>query len=130
MYDKAWRIALSYRYTRGSLLVVDDLTMPENSSPWFWKRFFEANPWGKHHGGCTFVKDRMDEDLFSAIAEFQDHCKRKPWTKSCEITPEIFPDHHPRLPTLKECISLDWICGMYYIICLQKDWSISRLFVI
>ncbi|KAF4987057.1 hypothetical protein F66182_16778 [Fusarium sp. NRRL 66182] len=73
MYDKAWRIALSYRYTRGSLLVVDNIAMPENSSPWFWKRFFEATPWGKHHGGCTFVKDRMDEDLFSAIAEFHQH---------------------------------------------------------
>jgi large subunit ribosomal protein L4 len=73
MYDKAWRIALSYRYTRGQLMVVDNLEMPENSSPWFWKRFFEVNLWGKRHGGCTFVKDRMDEDLFSAIAEFNDH---------------------------------------------------------
>lgn len=75
MYDKAWRTALSYRYSRGQLMVVDKIQMPENSSPWFWKGFFNVNMWGKGNGGCTFVTDQMDDDLFSAVTEFHQHAR-------------------------------------------------------
>lgn len=67
IYDKAWRIALSYRYSRGELMVVDNMTMPENSSPWFWRNFFRENPWGKANGNCTFVADEVDDNLFSTL---------------------------------------------------------------
>lgn len=71
IYDKAWRTALSYRYINGQLMVVDDIRMPENSSPHFWKNFFKVNAWGK----CTFVTDQVDDDLFSAVYEFEQQAR-------------------------------------------------------
>lgn len=70
VYDQAWRIALSYRYSCGQLIVVDDkMSLPEDASPWFMKHFFQAHRWGRNHGRSTLITDVVDDDLFAAIQE-------------------------------------------------------------
>ncbi|KAH8705398.1 50S ribosomal protein L4 [Talaromyces proteolyticus] len=75
IYDKAWRTALSYRYNCGHIMVVDRIQMPRDASPWFWKTFFEANPWGKGKGRCTLITDEMDKELFRAVNEVEEHAR-------------------------------------------------------
>jgi hypothetical protein len=58
MYHKAWRMALSYRYKRGQLVVVDDLGVPidlkkEDREYWL-KWALDGLGWGRHAGGHNF----------------------------------------------------------------------------
>lgn len=71
MYDKAWRIALSYRYSRGELFIIDnDISIPQDASPHLIHRIFENNYWRKRGtGGATLITERADEKLFSTVHE-------------------------------------------------------------
>lgn len=42
VYDLAWRTALSYRYRRGQLFLVDQLDDLESSQDWYLKQVFRA----------------------------------------------------------------------------------------
>lgn len=71
MYDKAWRIALSYRYSRGELIIIDkDISIPESATPHLIKRIMERNHWHrKGSGGATLITDHEDEKLFTTVRE-------------------------------------------------------------
>ena len=67
IYDLAWRIALSYRYRRGELLVVqkvEDLEMEE--SRWI-EKIMEWNHLGKGDGRSVIVTRRVMPKLFEAL---------------------------------------------------------------
>jgi large subunit ribosomal protein L4 len=75
IYDKAWRTALSYRYGRGQLMVVDSIRLPRNASPWFWKNFFHINRWGKGNGRCTFITEQMSHSLFHSLEPWENDAR-------------------------------------------------------
>ncbi|KAL6721826.1 54S ribosomal protein yml6, mitochondrial [Lecanora helva] len=67
IYDLAWRTALSYRYRRGELIVVQkvqDIEMEE--SRWI-ERIMEWNHWGKEDGRSMLVTRRVMPKLFEAL---------------------------------------------------------------
>lgn len=55
VYDLAWRTALSYRYRRGQLLVVDKMSNPHTAAPYYMKQIFDANGWGNKHSRSLLV---------------------------------------------------------------------------
>ena len=59
IYDRAWRIALSYRYRLGQLVVVDGpITLQETQTARFIQKFFESNKWDR----SLLVTEAVDVD--------------------------------------------------------------------
>jgi large subunit ribosomal protein L4 len=67
IYDIAWRTALSYRYRRGQLIIIEDGKDLECSAPSYVKEVFEHNHWGKADGRSTIVTSEYRENLFEAL---------------------------------------------------------------
>jgi large subunit ribosomal protein L4 len=64
VYDKAWRTALSYRYKKGELVIIDDqIGLPMGASANFLANLFETNQWGKGFGRSLLVTKQLDEDI-------------------------------------------------------------------
>ncbi|MCJ1433211.1 54S ribosomal protein, mitochondrial [Xylographa pallens] len=68
MYDLAWRTALSYRYRRGELILVEDGVDIEMNEPRWIKQIMERNHWGNADGRSLIVTQGVRENLFQAIA--------------------------------------------------------------
>ncbi|KAF1986472.1 ribosomal protein L4 [Aulographum hederae CBS 113979] len=70
-YDLAWRTALSYRFRRGELLLVEDGKDLGQANPWLLREVLSQNSLGRGHGRCLFVSssEKQDQNLFSAFAE-------------------------------------------------------------
>lgn len=76
IYDKAWRIALSYRFRRGQLIIVDGkISIPVDATPYLIKNIFKRNAWGHEHGRSTLITDKKDDDLFATVREVSEHVK-------------------------------------------------------
>lgn len=74
LYDQAWRIALSYRYRRGQMIIVDnEIALPEEATPYFFREFFLANRWGQKFGRSTLITSSKDEALYAAVKEVGHH---------------------------------------------------------
>jgi large subunit ribosomal protein L4 len=74
VYDLAWRTALSYRYRRGQLIIVDDnIGIPRGSSPYLLQEIFATHSWGKKHGRSLLITEIKKERLFKAMAEVGEH---------------------------------------------------------
>ncbi|KAK2749473.1 54S ribosomal protein, mitochondrial [Myotisia sp. PD_48] len=70
IYDKAWRTALSYRYQRGQLIVVNDnIVMPRGSSVHLLKDIIDTHGWGKDFGRSSLITEVKKERLIKAAAE-------------------------------------------------------------
>ena len=75
VYDKAWRMALSYRYARGELLVVKEgeLEFRGISEPRWAKTVWEGHGWGKREGNVKgegrvlCVTSEKRKNLFAAM---------------------------------------------------------------
>ena len=68
LYDQAWRMALSYRYRRGELIVVEDGVEIERNEPRWIKQIMEKNHWGNANGRSLIVTQDLRPNLFEAIA--------------------------------------------------------------
>lgn len=75
IYDKAWRTALSYRFSRGQLFIVDRLSVPEESTPYLMADIFKKNHWGGGHGGSTLITNNVDEELVDRVGKIGKHAK-------------------------------------------------------
>ena len=76
IYDKAWRIALSYRYKRGQLIIIDNnIYIPSKASPFLIKNIFRANQWGQTSGRSTLITESTNEHLFSTVEKVGEHAK-------------------------------------------------------
>ncbi|KKZ60938.1 hypothetical protein EMCG_04411 [[Emmonsia] crescens] len=76
IYDLAWRTALSYRYRRGQLIIVNDnITFPREVSPYWLTDVFEKNQWGKGFGRSLMITEVKKERLFKAVAEIGQHAR-------------------------------------------------------
>jgi len=67
MYDLAWRTALSYRYTKGELIIVEDGMDIEYPETRFIKQIFESNQWGNPNGRSLLVAASLRKNLFRAL---------------------------------------------------------------
>lgn len=57
IYNLAWRTALSYRYKKGELLVLEDkISLPEDCSARWLNNFFVNHGWGKGNGRTLVVR--------------------------------------------------------------------------
>ncbi|PNS18213.1 50S ribosomal protein L4 [Sphaceloma murrayae] len=72
IYDIAWRTALSYRYRRGELIVLDGEAEIERKGPgsarWV-SEMLQWNGWGKESGGSLIVTEHKRKNLWDAIRE-------------------------------------------------------------
>lgn len=74
VYDLAWRTALSYRYRRGELIVLDNkVSIRGENGPRFLNDVFEGNQWGSGFGRSTLVTSTYRPPLFQAMEEFKRH---------------------------------------------------------
>ncbi|KAF2710166.1 ribosomal protein L4 [Pleomassaria siparia CBS 279.74] len=55
VYDLAWRTALSYRYRKGELVIVDNAMEIESPSPKLLNDIFESHPWGNSSGRSLLI---------------------------------------------------------------------------
>jgi len=69
MYDLAWRTALSYRYKKGELLIVEDGMEIEYPKTRYIKQVFEDNQWGNPNGRSLLVAASLRENLFQALKD-------------------------------------------------------------
>ena len=69
IYDLAWRTALSYRYSRGELIIVEDGMNIEYAKARFVKQIFEKNAWGKPDGRSLVVTASVRKNLFKALSD-------------------------------------------------------------
>ncbi|KAI9928178.1 hypothetical protein ASPWEDRAFT_170825 [Aspergillus wentii DTO 134E9] len=76
IYDQAWRTALSYRYKRGQLIIIDnEISIPDDATPHLIQELFKTNNWGQEFGRSTLITERENEALFSAVQEVGKHAK-------------------------------------------------------
>lgn len=85
IYDLAWRTALSYRYKKGELIVIDgDMMMARKQTARWFNNFFEAHNWGKGNGrsmviiGVSRRKHLLREKkakLLEAVQEVGEHAE-------------------------------------------------------
>ncbi|KAJ5697528.1 50S ribosomal protein L4 [Penicillium malachiteum] len=70
VYDQAWRTALSYRYSRGELIVIDNkISLPEGSTPYLMENILKANGWSTKHGRSTFITEIVNKELFEKVSK-------------------------------------------------------------
>ena len=67
IYDLAWRTALSYRYRRGELIVVQKITDIEDEDPRVMGNIMQTNHWGKPDGRSLIVSRRVMPKLFRSL---------------------------------------------------------------
>lgn len=78
VYHQAWRIALSYRFKRGELIVIDEkIALPFRSSPLLLQDILRENGWSKKNGRSTFITEKIDTNLFDTFKEFHRHLSIK-----------------------------------------------------
>ncbi|KAF9894483.1 54S ribosomal protein, mitochondrial [Aspergillus nanangensis] len=76
IYDQAWRIALSYRYKRGQLIILDNtISVPEDATPHLIQEIFKVNCWGREHGRSTLITTQINEGLFDTVRQVGEHAK-------------------------------------------------------
>jgi large subunit ribosomal protein L4 len=73
IYDLAWRTALSYRYRRGQLLVIDNKVSIDRyvNGPRLLTNIFEGNEWSNQFGRSTLVTSVRRERLYRSMDEIR-----------------------------------------------------------
>ncbi|MCJ1461945.1 54S ribosomal protein, mitochondrial [Pseudocyphellaria aurata] len=68
VYDLAWRTALSYRYRRGELIVIENNADIEMAEPRWITKIMEWNHWGNADGRSLIITRKRKHNLFEAMA--------------------------------------------------------------
>lgn len=76
VYDLAWRTALSYRFRRGELIIVDNALELESPSPSLLRLVFDRNKWGQRYGQSLLVT-LQERPL---LARAMDEAPKEGWT--------------------------------------------------
>ncbi|KAJ5939060.1 50S ribosomal protein L4 [Penicillium verhagenii] len=70
VYDQAWRTALSYRFSRGELIVIDNtISLPRDSTPHLLQNILLQNGWSTKKGRSTFITEKVNEELFDKVSK-------------------------------------------------------------
>lgn len=76
VYDIAWRTALSFRYRRGDLIIVDEFKNPKTSAPHWMEQIFEQNGLGNTDKRSLLVaaqRDSRNKKLFEGVQSAGQH---------------------------------------------------------
>ena len=74
VYDLAFRTALSYRYKKGELVVLDnEINIEGEQGGRYLNNVFEGNRWGREHGRSLLVTESSPETLFEAMRTIGEH---------------------------------------------------------
>lgn len=74
IYDQAWRTALSYRYQRGQLIVVENnLSLNPESSSQLLQQILEQNGWDSKNGRSTFITAGWNETMAAQVERLHRH---------------------------------------------------------
>jgi large subunit ribosomal protein L4 len=74
VYDLAWRTALSYRYKKGELIILDNkIILPRHTGGRLLSNIFEGNQWGKSNGRSLLVTEDHRERLFREMEDVGEH---------------------------------------------------------
>ena len=73
IYDLAWRTALSYRYMRGELIIVNKGVDIEIDEPKWIRQIMVRNHWGRVDGRSLIVTEDQRSNLFTAMATSGKH---------------------------------------------------------
>lgn len=80
MYDLAWRTALSYRFRRGELIVLDGAAEIERSGPGSDRWLTEMmgwNSWGKEDGGSLILTQTVRPNLWEAMGRADEDVEKQ-----------------------------------------------------
>ncbi|KAI9757060.1 MAG: 54S ribosomal protein, mitochondrial [Lichina confinis] len=69
IYDLAWRTALSYRYSKGQLILIENGQDIEYLETPYVKQMFERHGWGKPDGRSLIITNGRPPNLFGALRE-------------------------------------------------------------
>ena len=70
IYDQAWRIALSYRYRRGQLIIIEGkMSLPDDATPHLINEMLGSRI---SLGDSTLITDKVDDRLFAAVRALED----------------------------------------------------------
>ncbi|KKY21148.1 putative 50s ribosomal protein l4 [Phaeomoniella chlamydospora] len=74
IYDIAWRTALSYRYRKGELVVIDNtISVPWKATPHLLNNLFTSHNWGQGYGRSTLVTLNARERLNDHMEDLGHH---------------------------------------------------------
>lgn len=77
VYDLAWRMALSYRYKRGELMLVEDGVDLEVAEPRWFEKIMVGNQMGNKDRRSLIVTKDIRENLWMAVAGAGQHGRVK-----------------------------------------------------
>lgn len=75
VYDLAWRTALSYRYRRGELVVVDGSLEVQEMDPGLVSTIIGKYGWGKEGGRSLLITEERRENLEGAMEELSEDAR-------------------------------------------------------
>jgi large subunit ribosomal protein L4 len=81
VYDLAWRTALSYRFRKGELVIVDNALEIESPSTTHLRHIFEKHRWGQQNGRSILVTLEERPLLARALAEEPKAGWTLPWNE-------------------------------------------------
>jgi len=73
IYDLAWRTALSYRYRKGELIVVDDGMEVEYPERNLMEKILERHRWGNADARSLMIASGVREKLFEIMEDSGEH---------------------------------------------------------
>jgi len=74
VYDIAWRTALSHRYRKGELIILDEqIDIPKSAGGRLLSNIFEGNQWGRGYGRSLLVTRTIRDHLYDAMAGVGEH---------------------------------------------------------
>lgn len=79
IYDLAWRTALSYRFRKGELVIVNNALELESSSTTLLKSIFQRHGWGQKKGRSLLVTTQDRPLLQMALTEQPKEGRTKTW---------------------------------------------------
>lgn len=79
VYDIAWRTALSYRFRKGELIIVDNALELETPSTSLLRWVFDRNKWGQRYGRTILVTLQDRPLLAKAMADTPKEGWTAPW---------------------------------------------------
>lgn len=71
IYDFAFRIAFSYRYRRGDLIIVDDISHHTFPDAYYVKDLINQNEWGRKNENTLFVSMNPNKGLQEALVKME-----------------------------------------------------------
>lgn len=77
IYDLAWRTALSYRYRRGQLVVLENGIELEMDEPRWLAQILSWNHLGRDDGGSLLVARNLEENISHAFSGVEGHGRLK-----------------------------------------------------